>query len=98
MKKIFALCLLAAMCSGTASAQVRQTHDQCMRKCQEVMPSGASAERFTKKLAAIGEQKKRETDPQKLKRLTEEEEEVMAERDDHVEDVCSDMCQDFPKQ
>lgn len=92
MKKILVLCLLASAMAGATAANPF-IPKECMRRCVEVDPIPEHKARFDQKMAELRQKKSQETDPQALKRLVEEEEDLQAEREDKHEQFCSHICE-----
>jgi len=93
MKNILAVCLCAVMFSTAADAMVGQSiNKECLRRCMEADMAPEKKIVLDQKLAELREKKSRETDPQALKLLSEEEEELKADHEDHVEKVCKYVC------
>jgi hypothetical protein len=96
MKKIFVVCVLASVFANTALGQGKvRPRNECLKACNEV-DSFTPLERFDRKLAEVREKKKNETDPGKLERLAEEEQELLEERVDKRQDVCNYICEHNP--
>ncbi|MEW7849093.1 hypothetical protein AB2N08_10370 [Massilia aurea] len=96
MKKIVALCLLAGMFSTSAVAMMASPAKQeCERRCTLVVQDAPKMERYRKALAEHAQKQSRETDLQKLKQLEEEKADLTADFEDAVENVCTEMCQDY---
>ncbi|MDY0962939.1 hypothetical protein [Massilia sp. CFBP9026] len=93
MKKILVLCLLASAMSG-ASASGPFVAKECMRRCAEVSPIPEHKAWFDQKMAELRQKKSQETDPKALKRLTEEEEDLLADLEDKGEQFCSHICEE----
>lgn len=96
MKQILVLCLLAGVFIDTVAAQGRvRTRSECLKACDEV-GTFKGTERIDRQLAEVREKKANETDAGKLKRLTDEELELIEERADKVQDICHAICDDNP--
>ena len=96
MKKILVACVLASVFADTALAQGRvRPKNECLKACTEVDDFTPLA-RFDRKLAEVREKMKNETDPAKLERLAEQEQELIEERADKRQDVCNYICEHNP--
>lgn len=96
MKNILVLCLLAGVLVDTAAAQVRERpKSECLKACNEV-GKFKGTERIDRKLAEVRANKATETDAGKLKRLADEELELIEERADKVQEVCRAICDGNP--
>lgn len=95
MKKIFALCVLASAFATTASAQNVTSKSVCLKNCN-AQEGFKGMERLERKLTEVRAIKKNETDPRKLEQLAEQEQELVDERDDRRQDVCSYICEHNP--
>ena len=96
MKKMLVLCALACAFNQTASAQIRERpKSECLKACNE-LDGFKGMERIERRLAEVRDKKKSETDPRKLEQLSEQEQELVDERNDRRQDVCRYICEHNP--
>lgn len=93
MKKILVLCMLAGAMSGTASANPFAAKE-CLRRCAQVSPIPEHKAWFDQKMAELRQKKSQETDPAALKRLAEQEQDLLADLEDKGEQFCSHICEE----
>ena len=96
MKKLLAVLALACVVSQAGAAP--RTYGSCMRACAEVGPSAAKNEQFAQKMAVLGEEKNKETDPQKIAQLKEREMSLIEKHEDDVAKQCRYICEGLPEQ
>lgn len=95
MKIVLAFCLLASAFATTVSAQNVTSRSVCLKNCN-ALEGFKGMERLERKLAEVRAMKKNETDARKLEQLAEQEQELVDERDDRRQDVCSSICEHNP--
>jgi len=102
MKKNLFFFLLASTLSLHAAAQLKPTTKQeCSRRCiasNHEFPALPATVKHKERLERLKEQRKNETDPEKLKALAKAEEEEMDIRKDDMEDMCRSMCRHNPEE
>lgn len=102
MKKHLALLLLGSTLSLHAAAQLKPTtRQECNRRCNASdleFPALPATVKHKERLLRIHEQRKNETDPEKLKALAKAEEEEMDVRKDDIEQMCRSMCRHNPEE
>jgi hypothetical protein len=97
MKKIFLL-LAVSLLSTTAVAQMGMTTKQeCNRRCVSRDPQNSKKILHEQRLKQIRDRKQAETDPQKIKALSQAESEEIDRHQDELENMCRDICQDNPE-
>lgn len=96
MKKLLLLCALACAFATTASAQTgERPKSECLKSCN-ALDNFKGTQGIERKLAAVRDKQKTETDPRKLEQLAEEEEELVEEFKDRRQDVCNYICEHNP--
>lgn len=102
MKKNLFLFLLASTLSVHAAAQLQPTTKQeCTRRCNAdsaEFPTHPVTIKHKERLRRIQEQRRNETDPEKLKQLAKAEEEEMDIRKDDIDMMCRTMCRHNPEE
>jgi hypothetical protein len=102
MNRHLFLFLLASTLSLHAAAQLKPTTKQeCNRRCHAsdfAFPALPATVKHKERLLRIQEQRKNETDPEKLKALAKAEEEEMDIRKDDIGQMCRSMCRHNPEE
>jgi hypothetical protein len=97
MEKKYIALLFLGLLSASAHGQVASTRQECNRRCNQADAPPALNARHQEKLRLIRDQKKVETDPQKIKDLATQETAEMERFDDAHQKVCEAICRDNPE-
>lgn len=100
MKGRFAMCIVAALLSMNAFAQMIPTSRQeCNRRCvRHDFPENPKTLRYQEKMAALEEKKKTETDAAKRQEIEKEVAGENEKRADFLDRLCEKICRDNPEQ
>jgi hypothetical protein len=97
--KRFVFLLAACLLSSASHAQMPVTTKQeCNRRCMTIAKELPQWAKHQEKLKQIGDKKKAETDPAKLKQLAKEADDEIDRFNDEHEKVCCSICEHNPEE
>jgi hypothetical protein len=97
MNKIYFTCVCLSLFSLAAHAQAPSSRNECNRRCNLTNMPPAAFVIHAEKMKAIGEKKKAESDPQKIKALESDEADEIERVNETRRKTCTEICRDNPE-